>query len=155
MRKIKFRGQRSDTKEWVYGFYYKGHRDDKAIENVPLGQHRLYDTIITPDGIMFDVLGNTVGQYSNFNDKKNKEMYEGDIIKIYGSIAKDDPAYSYYEPTYQFVFEGGSFDLVGFEGRIRSEHVVFSIQQYVYSLHLLEVIGNIYDKPETIKNANS
>jgi len=53
------------------------------------------------------------------------------------------------------VFEGGSFDLVGFEGRIRSEHVVFSIQQYVYSLHLLEVIGNIYDKPETIKNANS
>jgi len=29
MRKIKFRGQRSDTKEWVYGFYYKGHRDDK------------------------------------------------------------------------------------------------------------------------------
>jgi len=49
-RPIKFRAQRSDNKEFVYGFYYKGKRADQNALDVPLGYARLFDCIITEEG---------------------------------------------------------------------------------------------------------
>lgn len=65
-RTIKFRGRDVITGNWVYGYYYpsKGHaiiRDEKDCECI--------------------VLEKTVGQYTELNDDKDVEIYDGDIIE--------------------------------------------------------------------------
>jgi len=68
MRTIKFRGKRTDTEEWVYGYYYKNDEDDL---------HRITkSTIIMQYGYI--VIPETVGQL-RYTSPKGVEYYDGDI----------------------------------------------------------------------------
>lgn len=66
-KQIKFRGQLTDTKKWVFGFYFK---------------HADIDRIFIPDKGSFTVIPETVGQLHNGLTKKaGQEVYVGDIIR--------------------------------------------------------------------------
>ena len=71
-RESKFRGQRTDTKEWVYGYLF-----------------RIWDEAYilwgTTNGVpnMIEVIPETVGQYAGLNDTYETEIYEGDIVECY------------------------------------------------------------------------
>ena len=74
-------------------------------------------------------------QYTGLKDKNNKEIYEGDILFE-----------SFGERYYKVVFENGSFR-AEFEG---------DFDEYSFDLidvvaQGCEIIGNIYENPELIK----
>lgn len=109
---IKFRGKSLSTGEWVYGSLLHG------------------ENIVLPSGKAYPVDPKTVGQYIRDNDKDEKEIYEGDIVR--GYFASLD-------------FEGnehGKVETVIVDDIAYAREYLEDVQQ-----RTLEIIGNIHDNP--------
>jgi len=80
MREIKFRGKRSDNGEWVYGYYFISERDIEdgfVWRDIPQIQQRYGDHYQ-----YFDVIPETIGQYTGLKDKNGTEIYEDDLVAV-------------------------------------------------------------------------
>ena len=78
-----YRGKRIDNGEWVYGFLYETENAESYI----LKQERLTINYKCTEGIttyvtFIQVDPNTVGKFSSLYDRKNKEIFEGDILEF-------------------------------------------------------------------------
>ena len=133
MREIKFRGKRVDNGEWVYGYYFIEERDieDGFIwRDIPQIQQRYGDHYQ-----YFDVIPETIGQYTGLKDKNGREIYEGDIVRI------DDLGIGIVD------YEEGRFAM-----RRREERFCWPVYCRIdYSPFVPEVIGNIYENPELLE----
>lgn len=151
MREILLRGQRVDSKEWVYGGIV--HQSDyygiKADKWLIIDGTTTYDYDI---GEWCDVIPESVGQYTGLMDKNGKKIYEGDIVKY--QFDNDDcpfPNKNTEKRIGRVFFSDfrASFSITA--GRNGSASMNNDLFKYVQNGNRVEVIGNIYDNPELLE----
>ena len=130
MREYKFRGKRIDNGEWVYGYYFIEERDieDGIIwRDIPKIQQRYGDHFQ-----YFDVEPDTVGQYTGWNDKNGKEIYEDDLVQVLD--------YASWEGLYKVVWDEESLMYVLVDAYGDKEKMC-EFEHYL-------VRGDIHENPE-------
>lgn len=139
-RQVLFRGKQKDDGKWLQGFY--------AIQsNHACYQSELkYTSFILKDEFMdwglgglaeYEVIPESVGQFTGLTDKNGNKIFEGDIVKCLslenGYVNKE---VYYAEDRARFVL-----------GSLGSD---YDFEEYIN----VEVIGNIYDNPELLHNGD-
>ena len=159
MREILFRGKRIDNGEWVEGCGIIATENwvsiFTVIDDIDENSSEVNEIEVIPD---------TVGQYTGLDDKCGNKIFEGDIVKHhnfgkteYTSVVKfgeyeQDGSDGEYAPT----------ECIGFYVEVKSYFVLYysgdwEPRPYLLQRNLLEVakscevIGNIYDNPELLK----
>lgn len=134
MREILFTGKRVDNGEWVEGFYVFVPEHYK-----PEMSRKSYIVSIN-NGLFFEVIPETVGQYIGLTDKNGRKIFEGNIVKdkevrrIYMIGYNEDLmkyAFLYYHKELKNIYCGG------FASKSDGKSI--------------EVIGNIHDNPELLE----
>ena len=130
MRTIKFRGKRVDNGEWVYGYLLRMR-----------GVSYIYPYHAHNGETIYEVIPDTVGQFTGLHDKNGKEIYEGDVIRSDGySGARHYVGYRKEEAMFvAFIIGTTPQDYCG-------------VYQHWIDDFNKEVIGNIYDNPELLKS---
>lgn len=142
MREILFRGIRKDNGEWVEGFYARLYDCKKNYS------HRIYTGYAKTDcgdfyPDFFEVIPETVGQYTGLTDRNGKKIFEGDIVA--GAV------YWLERPKNGLVaFRDGSFGLIWHRGDVEQFNPFTSMCNIEY-----EVIGNIHDNEELSEGGGS
>lgn len=131
-REILFHGKRVDNGEWVEGYLYR--ISEKLNPFIML---------LNRSGESYEVIPETVGQYTGMTDKNGKKIFEGDILK--GHISE----YAAYPNRI------GKVQCSEFGGWI----IEFNVPEWKIprvgfcSFVDYEVIGNIHDNPELLEAA--
>lgn len=136
MRDILYRGKRIDNGEWVeglpFGCIYGGFSDG-AISSIR--------QTVTKYGDIYEVVPETVGQYTGLKDKNGKRIFEGDIVQW------EDENFNNYTSVVEWCGEKWNypaFDLAKHDYECNG-------LQYVHEDCTIEVIGTIYDNPELLE----
>jgi uncharacterized phage protein (TIGR01671 family) len=183
-REIKFRGKRTDTGEWIYGYYavlggkYYIYTGEKG-----LFQASPVHSIMYEEYKAIAVIPETVGQFTGLTDKNGKEIYEDDIFKItiypriYFNVYNEDGEktgedYTVHEGVlirFQVVWNKKHccFDAVIIHvnptgiifggGYGRKEIIVgdkYDLESYFNEYSKEEIIGNIHDNQELLIKKN-
>jgi uncharacterized phage protein (TIGR01671 family) len=130
MRKIIFRGKSFVTGGMVYGDLIQWKNGARDI---------LVNDLDTGEKTKFRVSPETVGQFTGFTDKNGKKIFEGDILcddECIGKINYGDSSYTYEWKLRRYL---------------KSDFYRNCILSDFTRLGNLEVIGNIHENPELLK----
>ena len=129
-REIIFRGKRTDTGEWIEGYF------GQSVDSFIIQDHGL----VAGHFKVFKVVPETVGQFTGLTDIHGVKIFEGDIIKQYEKTQFGDPV--------------SDFGLVKWDNK---ECMLFRTStrigkdRLVTSRDIYEVVGNIYDNPDLLE----
>lgn len=124
MREILFRGKRKDNGEWVYG---------DLLQNIDRYKIREREKDITRIAKSYEVIPETVGQYTGLKDKNGKMIFEGDIVTGLFNYNKITGYIKYGSDCTFYIERNGLYGIL-----------LNNAEDW------LEVIGNIYGNPELI-----
>lgn len=132
-----YRGQRVDTKEWVYGYLTKSRTSPRNSEP-PYTLQWVIDH--EENGVMLTsfVIPETVGQSTGLPDKNGKEIYKGDII-----IYCNEKALVIWNEC-------------GYELQWLSKQCYYREELFFWATERkISIIGNIYDNPELLQEVDN
>ena len=138
MREILFRGKRLDNGEWAYGYPvgWQNEEGDISIVDSRFGAciDESGNLMMLEAPFVAKVDPSTVGQYTGLTDKNGKKIFEGDIV-----LRHDKKAEVRYQPSeFVLVFPDNPYPQCG-------------LLDTSYLNENKEVIGNIHDNPELLK----
>lgn len=147
MRQIKFRGVSKEELGWVYGNLADNLFGEPVIEDridpppqSPLPIRSQRRTKIIPE---------TVGEFIGVTDKNGKEIYEGDLIRVfvppskYASFTVGAP--KHLAGHVEYSAESGRY-LISFP---KNDLHIVSVE-FGWSENDFEVIGNIHEHPHLL-----
>lgn len=133
MRENLFRGKKIESGEWVEGYLIKQDNPEYhcyIVVSFKAEQDNRHTDILECD--IFEVVPETIGQYTGCCDKNGKKIFEGDILKFRPG--------TYYPVVYDMDY--GAFGSCYFSD--------FDFL-HKYDFKKIEVVGNIYDNPELLR----
>lgn len=135
-RVIKFRAKAINDGfykgEWVYGYYLKSLCGGELVDVITDGAHEI------------PIQVDTLGRFTGLTDKKGKEIYEHDIIRVYSSKEDKD---------FNIVVKWSNYSMAFMACYVDGNQYPFSWFLNMISYEL-EVIGNKFDNPELLKGGN-
>ena len=165
MRQAKFRGQRADNKQWVYGTYHYcigpgkmrfwDYKDGNRVcedRDVEFNSHWIL-VHHTPDVqswterdtyTAYEVIPETVGQLTSWQDKNGKDIYEGDILM--GQFATGLGLKSTRYKTFNFTIVFNEHD----SGFCIDMPKGYGNYRFCPHIKNCEVIGNIHQNLELL-----
>lgn len=157
MRDIIFRGQRIDSKEWVYGYYTNCHHTE-------LEEHTTGHFIIEYPDKWHEIYTDTIGQYTGLCDKNEEMIFEGDIIK-YTFDSPSDPTATenglkerigrvfWSDWRASFAVTGGRNGSASLNQDVERYVRGRQIYEYVRGANTVEVVGNIHENKELLEES--
>lgn len=145
MREILFRGKWLGNGEWVEGYYCKisettyAFAEDYERNPIPV-HHYILQEVMTDWGLpnrfnQYEIDPETLCQYTGLKDKNGNRIWENDIVRIENSMD---------EGIGNIEFYGGIWYVDG-----EPSNSLYDIVEYDDAD--IEVIGNIFDNPEMMK----
>lgn len=132
MREIEFRGK-TESGEWVFGSLIQ-----MLLSDISRDETRIKTQYLALD---YDVIPDTVGQYTGLKDKNGVKIFEGDIVTVYDKYNQ-----VWAEGGAEIVF---SYDYVGGWVLLPKDNKRgLNIGTRAKSI---KVIGNIHDNPELLE----
>lgn len=131
MREILFRGKRTDNGEWAEGYYVR-ITDGKVVV------HRIYAGCAESDcgdfyPDWYEVVPETVGQFTGLTDKNGTKIFEGDILKNSTGV-------------FTVVWDN---DFSNWSVKNEKGVVCYNLNTILTDKkRTCEIIGNIYDNPK-------
>ena len=132
-RVILFRGKTTDTGEWIEGFYFYKDRTQEHGIHCSVSMGVLMDRA-------FEVIPETIGQFTGLTDKKRVKIFEGDILlsESWGSNTRSK------RKTHIVEWGWVGWLASGYNGGMM-------VKPWLDVKSDWQVIGNIHDNKELIK----
>ena len=140
MREILFRGKRTDNGEWVYGDLIKNLIYDGREKEIRIGDIYFEHNGDIHGTAVCKVIPETVGQFTGLCDKNGNKIFEGDIAEF-------TDKYLHKKGRAKIVFEASKWK---YSGCYYGGNPIVWLCINDSSIEF-EVIGNIHDNPELLK----
>ena len=146
MRKILFKAKRIDNGEWVEGALFDGEKYCVIGQKIKFNPNIENECKI----VGFTVDRNTICQYTGLTDKNGNKIWENDVVKKhfytdYDACANSDEYVGFVK------YEDFAWVIKSPKGKLIRTFPIIEAIAYSQDVKFFEVIGNIFDNPELLK----